>query len=113
MNVQQQGEVRIERVDEMPEGLIPFTEKDEAGRFIISHSEKGHHHVIPGDCEVVERPMSDGLRQIYAIVKNPDAAMIQTASEAHEKAPMPPGIYKLTISREYDPFAQQARRVAD
>lgn len=113
MHAQQQGEVRIERIDALPEGLTPATEKDSAGRWIISHSEKGHHHVLPADAEVLERPMSDGLKQLFAIIKKPGAAMVQTASSAHEVAEMPPGIYKLTVSREYDPFAQQARRVAD
>lgn len=112
MKTQQQGEVRIEMIDVLPDGLVPATEKDNAGRWIISHSEKGHHHVLPADVEVLERPMSDGLRQLYAIVKNP-TAMTQSASVAHEAAEMPPGIYELTISREYDPFTQQASRVAD
>ena len=113
MHTQQQGEVRIQRIDQLPEGLTPAQERDAQGRWIISHSEKGHHHVLPADVEVLERPMSDGLKQLYAIVKNPGAAMIQTASVAHEAAEMPPGLYELTISREYDPFGQQTRRVVD
>lgn len=112
MKVQQQGEVRIERIDALPDGLTPSTEKDSEGRWIISHSEKGHHHVLPADVDVLERPMSGGLKRLYAIVRNP-TAMTQSASVAHEAAEMPPGIYELTISREFDPFTQQARRVAD
>lgn len=113
MFVEQQGEVRIEQIEDLPKGLTPATEKDAQGRWIISHSEKGHHHVLPADVEVLEAPMSDGLKRLYAIVKDPGAAMIQTAAAAHEATQIPPGIYELTPSREYDPFSQQARRVAD
>lgn len=117
MKVQQQGEVRIERIDALPEGLNPFSEKNKAGAFIISHSESGNHHVIDADgVQVMERPLppefGEGMRILYAIVERP-TEMYQDAPVPHERAPMPPGIYELTISTEVDPFTKQARRVAD
>lgn len=116
--VQQQGEVRIERIDSLPDDLKPFEEKTANGAsFIIAHSERGHHHVLDvADCEVMERPLppefGEGMSVLYAIVKNP-TEMRQDASVPHETAPMEPGIYQLTISTEVDPFTKQARRVAD
>lgn len=118
MKVQQQGEVRIQEVKTLPDGLIPFNEKTEDGKnFIISHSESGHHHVLPvGDVDVMERPLppefGEGARVLYAIVKNP-TQMRQTANAPHEAANMATGFHMLTISMEVDPFTKQARRVAD
>lgn len=117
MKVQQQGEVRIEKIDDLPDGLNPFTETNAKGSYIISHSEKGHHHVIDADnVQVLERPLSPefgkGMRILYAIVSEP-TVMYQDANVPHEPAQMPAGVYELTISVETDPFTKQARRVAD
>ena len=113
MNVQQQGEVRIERVSEVPENLAPINEML-GDSYIISHSESGHHHVLDrAHADVGEqRNVPDGLRIIYAIVKNP-TELRQTAGRPHGSAPLMPGKYRLTVSREVDSFTQQARRVAD
>lgn len=116
--VAQQGEVRIEKIEALPEGLSPFGDKTESGgSYIISHSEKGHHHVLDcSDCEVLERPLppefGEGMKLLYAIVKSP-TEMRQDAAVPHDTQPMAPGIYELTISTEVDPFTKQARRVAD
>lgn len=113
MKVQQQGEVRIERIEALPANLVPFTERNDAGEAIISHSEKGHHHVLPAGVEVMERVDAPaGMKILYAIVKEP-TSLRQTAGKPHEEAPMQPGVYELRISREFNPFLQQARRVAD
>lgn len=110
ITVQQQGEVRIEMVDCIPECLPEHDELNADGAYIISHSEKGHHHVLERSAATVYR--SSNANILYAIVENP-TAMKQTATVAHKEAPMAPGMYRLTISREYDPFADEVRRVAD
>jgi hypothetical protein len=53
-----------------------------------------------------------GMQILYAILKDP-AALIQDAQVPHEGYDLLPGIYELRISREFDPFAEEARRVAD
>ncbi len=114
----QQGEVRIERIEDLPDGLEPFTEKTSNGKaFIISHSERGHHHVLDcADCEIMERKLPEefgaGMRILYAIIKEP-TEMRQDAAVPHDTQPMEPGNYQLTISTEVDPFTKQARMVAD
>lgn len=108
-----QGEITLFRVSEMPEGLVPMAEKDKAGRPIISHSESGHHHVLERSVEVLERPNPpEGMRILYALLDEP-TALVQDAHDAHGKHDLPAGIYEFRIAREYDPFAEQARRVAD
>lgn len=108
-----QGEIRIDRLSAAPDAeMKPFEEKNGKG-FIISHSEQGHHHILEGDVEVMERVKSPaGARILQAIVKEP-TRLFQDASVPHEPVMLDPGIYEFRIKREYDPFLEQARRVAD
>lgn len=108
-----QGEIRIDRIDAMPEAETkPFTEKNAKG-FIISHSEQGHHHILRGDVDVLERVEAPaGAKILYAIVKEP-TKLFQDAAVPHDPVDLGPGLYEFRIKREYDPFAEQARRVAD
>lgn len=118
MTVNQQGEVRIERIEELPEGLTAFSgDMLDDRAFIISHSETGNHHVI--DCDgvtLMERPLApefgEGMKILYAIVDAPTEMYIN-AERHHAPQPMEPGIYELTVSTEVDPFTKQARLVAD
>jgi hypothetical protein len=112
--VAQQGEAKVFRIDALPEGISTRQpERDASGAAIISHSETGHHHVIAG-ADVLERVdnVPAGMAILYAIVKNP-TALKQNAPTPHKEIPLDPGLYEIRVSREYDPFAEQARRVAD
>ena len=111
----QQGEVKIFKAAHLPDGLVPGTvEKTARGAWIISHSEKGHHHVIAGDVDVMEqvKDVPPGLRILWAIVREP-TALAQEASDPHGKIVLDPGIYQLRRAREYNPFAEQVRAVQD
>jgi hypothetical protein len=113
-----QGEIRIDEWDALPKlAMKPFAEKIGAA-FVISHSKQGHHHLLDGDVTVMEQTekVPAGMRILWAIVKAP-TALRQDAAVPH--APIALGssdgevIYRLGIKREFDPFAEQARRVAD
>jgi len=108
-----QGEVIIKRIDALPEGMTAKPVMRSANGYIISHSEQGHHHVLL-DGEVMERTdkVPDGMRILYAIVKEP-TSFIQDAPTPHEGYVLPAGIYQFKIAREYNPFTEQARQVAD
>jgi hypothetical protein len=110
-----QGEVKVFKIAKLPAGMTTKpVEKDTKGNFIISHSESGHHHVI-GGADVLERTndVPAGLAILYAIVKDP-TSLKQDAPTPHKEIPLDANsIYELRISREFDPFAEQARRVAD
>lgn len=115
MNTFAQGEIYARKIEELPEGLVDFKEKNAKGDWIISHSESGHHHLLGADgVEVLERTQNvpEGLRILYAIVKEP-TQLHQDAANAHETHDIEPGIYEMRIAREFDPLMQQARRVAD
>ena len=108
-----QGEIRIDKVTEFADTETkPFTEKNAKG-FIISHSESGHHHILGGDVEVMERTTAPaGARILQAIVKEP-TRLFQDAAAPHQPIALEPGLYEFRIKREFDPFSEQARQVAD
>lgn len=108
-----QGEITFFRVSELPEGLIPATERDAKGRPIISHSENGNHHILDRAIDVLEHPSPPaGMRILYALLDAP-TNLIQDATDAHGSHALAPGYIEFRIAREYDPFAEQARLVAD
>lgn len=108
-----QGEITFFKVDRLPENLKAHTEKDGRGRPIISHSESGHHHVLDADVHVLERTDAPpGMRILYALLEQP-AALVQDANDAHGQHHLDAGIYEFRIAREYDPFEDQVRQVAD
>lgn len=107
-----QGEITIVKIDAIPACKTKPVERTAKG-WIISHSESGHHHLLTGG-DVMERTdkVPAGMQVLYALLEEP-AALIQDAAVPHGGYDLPAGIYEFRIAREYDPFAEQARRVAD
>lgn len=113
--VVQQGEVRIKRMAEAPSSTetLPRREMDNEKGYILSHSENGNHHILDGG-EVIERPARvEGLDMFYAILDEPQSLIQDAPNKPHGKYDLPAGFYDIRISREYNPFMQEARRVAD
>ncbi len=108
----QQGEVRIIKIDEIP-AVVTKQHPRAANGFIISHSESGHHHVLTGG-DVMERTekVPAGMQIFYALLDAPEK-FVQDAAAPHGSFDLPPGLYEFRVSREFDPFAEQARRVVD
>lgn len=109
-----QGEVHISKIDAIPDGLeLTKVKPSPDGDYIVSHSKSGHHHVLTGG-DVMERTsdVPAGMKILYAIVAKPEK-FLHKAQNNHEGYDLLPGIYAFRISREYDPFAEQARIVAD
>ncbi len=108
-----QGEVNVRKIKALPSGLTKL--KPENGILIVGHSESGHHHGFrSGGVELMERTtdVPAGMKILYAIIENP-AELIQDASGPHETIGFEPGLYEFRISREFNPFTEEARRVAD
>lgn len=111
--IRAQGEITFRPVGKLPKGLVPHTERDKSGRPIISHSESGHHHVLDRPVEVLEHPRPPaGMRILYALLDAP-TALVQDAPDAHGRHDLAPGIVEFRLAREFDPFAEQIRQVAD
>lgn len=109
----QQGECRIVKLDALPKDIQSRKAEKVSKGYVISHSESGHHHVLTGG-DVMERTnnVPAGMQVFYAILDKPEQ-FIQDAANPHGGFALDPGIYRFDVSREYDPFAEQARRVAD
>ncbi len=115
MTIIRQGEVRMVPIAALPEnlGLLPI--KPINGVFVVGESESHHHHVLDAEGVTVleqTRDVPEGMRILYAIVEQP-TRLHQTAGNPHGAHDVAPGIYAVRIKREFDPFAEQARRVAD
>lgn len=114
-----QGEITIIRIGDapagkkLPGGCTPM--KSEAGHFVIGHSETGHHHVIAakGASVAVLDKAPEGMRVLRAILESPTSLDHLRGHDTHESIELPPGEYEFRIGREYDPYAEIARRQAD
>lgn len=114
-----QGEITIRRVGNLPKDRkLPsgFTAmKPENGKFIIGHSETGHHHIIDAIGAVVgvmDRP-PEGMRVLYAILENPLSLEHLRPYDTHGAQMNDPGVYEFRIAREYDHYAELARQSMD
>jgi hypothetical protein len=108
-----QGEITIIKVDAFSHTEdTAKVERTDKG-WIISHSESGSHHLLTGG-DVMERTVDvpQGMKILYALLEE-DAELIQDATVPHKGYALPAGLYEFRIAREYDPFAEQARIVAD
>lgn len=107
-----QGEITIIKVSSLPNVKTKPAVRVAKG-FIISHSENGNHHLLTGG-EVMERVenVPQGMKILHAILDDPQQ-LIQDAAAPHGGYDLMAGFYEFRISREYDPFAEEARIVAD
>jgi hypothetical protein len=118
-HVAAQGEITIRRLGDLPKNSkLPkgFTAmKPEAGKFIVGHSETGHHHVIDATGStigVMDQPPA-GMRILYAILENPLALEHLRGHDTHETITNEPGVFEIRIAREFDHYAELARQSAD
>lgn len=116
-SVAAQGEITIIRLGAVPSRKeLPGTAlAAEAGRYVIGHSETGHHHVIAerGARVTVLYEAPAGMRVLRAILENPTALDHLRDHDTHESIRLEPGLYEFRIGREFDPFQEIARQQAD
>ena len=110
-----QGEISIRRISKVPGGdLAPLSL--EGGRYVIGHSETGHHHILSRtdgvEVMVLDKPPA-GMRILYAILESPTSLDHLREFDTHESIMLEPGMYEFRIAREFDPYAEMARLAAD
>ena len=108
-----QGEIIIRRIKKLPIGCTPM--KPEDGKFIVGHSETGHHHVIDAsdaNVSVLDKP-PEGMRIIYAVVEKAMALTHLREHDTHESVQLDPGVYEFRVAREFDHYGELARQSAD
>lgn len=86
-------------------------EVDKSG-LIVGHSESGHNHVLERGDMIVKERVIDGMKVLHAILREP-LTLRQSAGTPHKEQIVEPGEYFITNNVEYNPFLEQARRVAD
>lgn len=114
MSIVRQGEVRMEPIEKIPECELRRVDPIN-GAIIVGESESHHHHVLDADGVTVMERISGvprGMRILYAIVEK-RTSLRQTAGNPHGSHVIEPGTYEIPIKREFNPFTEQARRVAD
>lgn len=95
-----QGDVYIKKINGLPSGLVKA--KADRGRFVVAHSETGHHHVVEAPPEGEYWIDPNNMLKAYLVIQG----IIGTAMEhlrsfdTHAKIKLPPGIYELRRSRE-------------
>ena len=109
-----QGELTIKRVQRLPEDAgAPVA--PERGVLIVGHSETGHHHVMerPGAqfFEPVKQP--DGMTVLFAILTSANELTHLRGYDTHETIAFQPGMYEFRSGREFDPYAELARKQMD
>jgi hypothetical protein len=108
-----QGDLLIRRIDTLPAGLRPMQPVN--GRYIVAHSETGHHHVIaerPGVTTYAsDDPMVSYLQVIEATEQTEALLEHLRQHDTHEAIAIPPGVYELRRQRESAP--EGWRRVED
>ena len=102
----QQGDVLFHGVEKLPDGLYP-KKAFRPGRIVFAEGEAtGHHHSCVADgVELYE----DAMGVIWCrVIKE-----ATVTHQEHKPVTLPPGNYMVGIVREYDPFAEEIRRVRD
>ena len=101
----QHGDVLIKRIDKLPENIKPVERNN--GRFIVAEGEAtGHHHaIVDKGCQLYELN-----NELYLDVTSDTVTITH---EEHKAIPIPTGIYKIGIVREYDYFQEMERKVVD
>lgn len=114
-----QGEITILRIGpvrEKPAGLAGSILALENGKYIVGHSETGHHHVLDhadGVTITVLDTAPAGMKILHAILANPNALVHMREHDTHETIALEPGEYEIRIAREFDHYAELARQSQD
>ncbi len=115
-----QGEITIRRLGDVPvKRSVPngfMVMKPEQGRFIVGHSETGHHHVLDhleGATVLVMDKPPEGMKILRAILENPTTLVHLRDHDTHEPIQLEPGEYEFRIAREFDHYAELSRLSQD
>lgn len=109
-NIGRQGDVLLERVDALPSDVTEVAAED--GRYILAHSETGHHHVMEARPDVkMYRDKRDPL-VAYVYMDTPAPLVHLRSYHTHQTiAPKIGGWFRVRSQRQATP--QGWERAAD
>ena len=102
MNIYRHGDLLLKQVEKIPKNL-----RERKGGMVAEGEATGHHHRLVGG-QVLEPESPEG-KIVYLHI--PEAGAI--VHEEHSRIDLPAGDYEVVHQREYDPYANAARQVAD
>lgn len=112
-NTAAQGEVDIFRVKHLPTDAKLIEPVD--GKYIVGHSETGHHHVLEAreGVKVYEGTMN-GMKMLFALLEDDGASLDHLRDfDTHESVGYSSGVFAHGNLVERDPYADLVRRQAD
>lgn len=104
------GEVFLQPVEAAPtENVEVSTHK----KFIVGHSETGHHHNLVSDAPftVTEDAIDNAF--LYITLTQPGTLVHDKTVNRHNDLVVPAGTYKIIGKTEYNPFTKVMERVWD
>ena len=105
----QQGDVLFFSEKKLPKKLTPVA--PEGGLLIFAKGEKtGHHHSTKAKSGTVKL-WTDENQQLW--FENKGKSAVTVNHQEHGKVTLEPGIWKIGIVREVDPFAEEIHKVQD
>lgn len=106
-----QGDVLIESVNTIPEGLKPTKET-----LLVRGEGRNHGHFIKGDVDILEVDPNDENITHYITVEDAELhhLLIDSGVMAeHKPIKIPKGTYKVIRQREYNPYSKAIELVQD
>lgn len=107
-NVCAQGDIYIRRIEDLPKNVVEVS--PENGKYIVTHSETGHHHVMEAK-KTRMYTLPDSIMDCFLVVNDPVALEHLRSYDTHEPILFDKGTYHVRRQREYMP--QGFRRVED
>lgn len=103
------GEVILKPIDKLPEEVKLISEEK---KYIVAHSETGHHHVLITDLSKFKVYSWNG--ETYLEVPEISTLLHEkTGKDVHTPHKVVPGIYKIIIKRSFDYFQKKMTQVRD
>lgn len=97
-----QGDVLVTRVSSLPPKVSKVTPKD--GRYIVGHSETGHHHVVIDKPGVEMFDTENPLISYLKVIDNVETTMEHLRSfDTHEPYLLKGGTYEIRRQRQKTP----------
>lgn len=93
-----QGDVYFRRIDKLPENAVKVN--PENGRYIVTHSETGHHHVMEAE-GVTMYSLPNDIMNCLLVVEKPTPLTHLRDFDTHEPIMFDEGVYHVRRQREY------------
>ncbi len=103
-----QGDILITKISKLPNNLEKQKPNDD--KYIVAHSETGHHHTMKSSCVNFYKSANDDMI-MYLEVNNPTPLIHNRSFDTHEPIMFDKGIYEIRRQREYIPTGW--RRIED